>query len=188
MAQLEVTDGIWPITTLLAADECARYIAASEERGYEAATISTHRGDVIALDQRDNGRLIVDDLQLAEEIWGRLSPYLPRILDGQQAIGLNERFHYYRYTSGQSFKGHTDGAFRRSNGEESKLTVLVYLNDDFTGGETAFLTSVVSPRRGAALVFRHGLFHEGRPVLSGRKFVMRTDVMFNRLGRFNSAV
>jgi hypothetical protein len=183
MTQVEETDGIWRVTTLLAADECARYVAATEERGYEPATISTHKGDVIALDQRDNGRLIVDDLQLANKIWGRLSPYLPRVLDGQQAIGLNERFRYYRYVPRQSFKGHTDGAFRRSNGEESKLTVLVYLNDDFTGGETAFLTSVVSPRRGAVLVFRHELFHEGRPVVSGRKYVMRTDVMFNPLGR-----
>jgi predicted 2-oxoglutarate/Fe(II)-dependent dioxygenase YbiX len=185
MAQVEVTDGIWHVTTLLAADECARYIAATEERGYEAATISTRKGDVLALDQRDNGRLIVDDPQLAREVWAQLAPHMPRVLDGQQAIGLNERFRYYRYTPGQSFKGHTDGAFRRSNGEESKLTVLLYLNDDFTGGETAFQTPVAPPRRGAALVFRHELFHEGRPVLSGRKYVMRTDVMFNPLGRFS---
>jgi hypothetical protein len=179
-----VTDSIWQVTTLFAADECARYIAATEERGYEPATISTHKGHVLALDQRDNGRVIVDDPQLAKEIWGRLSSHIPKVLDGQQAIGLNERFRYYRYTPGQSFKGHTDGAFTRSNGEESKLTVLVYLNDDFTGGETAFLTSVVSPRRGAVLVFRHELFHEGRSVLSGLKYVMRTDVMFNPLGTF----
>jgi hypothetical protein len=105
MAQVGVTDGIWEVKGLLAAEECARYIAATEERGYEPATISTRNGDVLALDQRNNGRLIVDDAELATEIWLRLSPHVPGVLDGRQASGLNERFRYYRYTPGQSFKG-----------------------------------------------------------------------------------
>lgn len=183
-----VSDGIWQIQTLLTGDECARYIALTEARGYEPATISTRRGHVLDLERRDNDRLIVDDPALAGEIWTRLACHVPAFYWGQQAIGLNERFRFYRYAPGQSFKGHSDAAFRRPNGEESKLTVLIYLSADFSGGETAFLHSMVTPRRGAALVFRHSLFHEGRPVLSGIKYVMRTDVMFGPPGRLSGAL
>jgi hypothetical protein len=41
-------------------------------------------------------------------------------------------------TVGQKFAPHFDGFFRRSNGERSQLTFMVYLNADFTGGETKF--------------------------------------------------
>lgn len=101
----------------------------------------------------------------------------------RQAIGLNERFRFYRYEPGQRFKEHSDAPFRRDNGEESRLTVLVYLNDDCTGGETAFGDYAVTPRLGASLVFRHELLHEGRPVAAGKKYVLRSDVMCNPRGR-----
>jgi hypothetical protein len=55
---------------------------------------------------------------------------------------------------------------------------MVYLNDDFTGGETRFTQGVVKPAKGMALVFVHQLFHQGDVVTSGRKYVVRTDVMY----------
>ena len=69
------------------------------------------------------------------------------------------------------------------------MTCLLYLNDDFRGGATAFhqlprstrpITEpiVVVPRAGDALCFRHEWLHEGRPVESGRKYVLRSDVFF----------
>lgn len=42
----------------------------------------------------------------------------------------------------------------------------MYLNDDFAGGETAMMESVIKPVRGMALFFQHELVREGRPVLS----------------------
>ena len=68
---------------------------------------------------------------------------------------------------------------------------MVYLNDDVTGGETRFFRSMahalagdpyltVAPRTGAALVFEHRLWHEGAVVERGRKYVLRTDVMYGR--------
>jgi len=61
---------------------------------------------------------------------------------------------------------------------------MVYLNDDFTGGETIFYTEPgtvrlsVRPERGLALIFVHRQWHAGAPVLAGRKYVLRTDVMY----------
>jgi hypothetical protein len=61
---------------------------------------------------------------------------------------------------------------------------MVYLNADFSGGETKFynedreLHVTVRPERGMALGFVHSQLHEGAPVVRGRKYVLRTDVMY----------
>jgi hypothetical protein len=36
----------------------------------------------------------------------------------------------------------------------------------------------IKPERGMALVFVHRQLHEGAPVVQGRKYVLRTDVMY----------
>jgi len=61
---------------------------------------------------------------------------------------------------------------------QTASSFIVYLNDDFTGGETAVMQSVIRPKSGMAFFFLHELPHEGRPVISGTKYVMRTDVMY----------
>ncbi len=57
---------------------------------------------------------------------------------------------------------------------------MLYLNDDFTGGATDFhdFAASVTPRTGMALLFQHMLLHEGATVLTGVKYVLRTDVMY----------
>src|SRR5690606_5025335 len=60
----------------------------------------------------------------------------------------------------------------------------IYLNDDFAGGETRFIQGDshvdVKPKRGSALLFNHDTLHEGKEVLSGTKYLLRTEVMFRR--------
>ena len=167
------------IPDILSAAECADHIARSEQMGYGPAPFADSIDERI----RNNERVIVDDDCLGALIWPRIRDHVPGTLDGREATGLNERFRYYRYRPGQKFALHRDGFFRRENGEESKLTCILYLNDDFSGGETAVKNVVVEPRRGIALVFRHEFLHEGRPVLDGTKYVLRTDVMYGRAGR-----
>ena len=57
---------------------------------------------------------------------------------------------------------------------------MIYLNEDFEGGETAFEHTVVRPRLGSALLFFHAILHEGREVTRGQKYVLRSDVMYAR--------
>ena len=77
----------------------------------------------------------------------------------------------------------------------SNLTVLLYLSGGFEGGATEFnfllsgrfddndpVVSVV-PEAGMALVFAHRILHRGAPVVSGRKYVLRTDVMYRWQGK-----
>ena len=59
---------------------------------------------------------------------------------------------------------------------------MVYLNEGFEGGATALHQSrpslLITPKRGMALVFYHRQLHEGMPVVKGRKYVLRTDVIY----------
>jgi prolyl 4-hydroxylase len=177
-------DRIFVIRGFLTAEECVSFVARSEQAGYEDATITTAAGFVMAKEIRDNARLIVDDKALAAEWWQRSRPFLPPSIEEWRAAGFNERFRFYRYDSGQKFAPHYDGDFRRGDNERSKLTFMVYLNADFSGGETKFYGEdraphvTVKPECGMALGFVHLQLHEGAPVVHGRKYVLRTDVMY----------
>ena len=170
--------GIFTIDGFLLSEECERFIARSEEIGFAEAVISTDDGDRLMKDARNNDRILYDDAQLAAGLFARALPLLPPAIDGWTPSGFNERFRFYRYTSEQYFKWHQDGTHRPSAHEESFLTFIIYLNDSYEGGETEFAWEKVEPRAGRALVFPHRLRHQGARIVSGTKYVLRTDVMY----------
>lgn len=182
--QIIVPERIFTIENFFSDDECAHFIDLSEKSGYKPAAVQTLQGQEMRPDIRNNSRLIWDDSNLAEQLWNRIRPFVPSPLWNRAAIGLNERFRFYRYDPGETFKPHYDGSFKRDNGERSQVTFMIYLNGDCTGGETKFDLAYphgeisVQPKRGMGLLFPHSVRHEGAPVWSGRKYVLRTDVMY----------
>jgi prolyl 4-hydroxylase len=85
-----------------------------------------------------------------------------------------------RYKGGQEYRPHFD--FVRSEQNQRFMTVLVYLNHDYKGGETVFpeIGLSVTGRKGDALVFTSALpdrsvdplsKHAGMPVTSGVKYL-----------------
>lgn len=179
-------DRIFLLTDVLSPEECAAYIALSEQSPYEEAPLYLAEGPVLDKQVRDNARLVRDDPDLARELWRRAGPLVPLKRGSWQAIGLHPRFRFYRYDPGQKFAPHFDGYIEEPDGSTSSLTFLVYLNDGFEGGETRFYPFhlhqpiVVEPRRGTAVLFAHRQLHEGASVLQGRKYVLRSDVMYRR--------
>lgn len=192
--RMEILDAqqlVFAIPEFLLPSECSRYIERSEQLGYTPAPLSTAQGPVLQPDVRSNYRVMFDDYGLARALWTRLQRFIPgRALDWEdrecQALGLNERIRMFRYDPKQRFAPHFDGAFRRHAGEFSLLSFIVYLNDNFQGGETRFfhergsLRFSVKPQTGTALVFLHNQYHEGAFVVRGRKYVLRSDVMYAR--------
>ena len=185
---LQLADDIWTVDGALDPAECAAWITWGEAQGFEEAPVTTGHGPEMRKDIRNNSRVMADLPELAEGLWQRLRGVVPADWEGRAPVGVNERLRLYRYDPGQRFAAHFDGYFRRPTGEKSELTLMVYLNDGFEGGETTFYGSWRNypdrpyvravPRRGRALLFRHHLLHEGTPVLSGRKYALRTDVMY----------
>lgn len=178
-------DTIFLLHDFLGTEECAAFISLSETTGYEEAMITTPSGPKMLKAIRNNDRLIWDDEALAAQWWQRAKAFIPDI-DGWRGCGMNERFRFYRYTPGQLFARHRDGSFQRSEAESSRMTFMVYLNAGYSGGCTRFGRDkpgdlTVEPRSGTALVFRHDLMHEGEEVSDGVKYVLRTDVMYQRV-------
>ena len=179
------------IPDFLSPAECAAHIAASEAVGYGEAPVTTARGMIMIKELRNNDRVMADDPATADRLYGRLASALPpRVNKKWRPCGLNERLRFYRYDPGQQFDWHHDGCYARPTGECSFFTFMIYLNDGFEGGATIFAELddrvrdddrlTVTPRQGMALIFAHPLLHKGEPVVSGRKYVLRTDVMYAR--------
>eukprot|EP00300_Choanocystis_sp_HF-7_P014617 c18751_g1_i2.p1 GENE.c18751_g1_i2~~c18751_g1_i2.p1 ORF type:complete len:250 (+),score=14.38 c18751_g1_i2:191-940(+) len=116
--------------------------------------------------------------------------------------GLNPNVRVCRYNTLGHFNPHYDGDIIVSPDRRSFKTVMVYLNDCVAGGSTRFLnlpileaanstplhTVVpddcvelkVKPEAGMAIVFNHYLMHDGETVTEGLKYMMRSEVMFER--------
>lgn len=85
-------------------------------------------------------------------------------LDGLQLI---------RYKPGGFYSTHKDNpGGDRDNHRE--VTVVVYLNDDFSGGATSFskLDFAFTPRTGYVLLFPSGYKHKGESVVEGTKYII----------------
>ena len=168
------------VPAVLSARECAGLVDRIESLGPAAAPVSTAHGMVMMPEVRNNTRVIFDDDALARLLFERLAGAIPPVLAGMRAVGANERFRCYRYAPGQRFAPHYDGSFARTARERSLLTLMVYLNEGFTGGATAFHDFGVAaqPRTGTALLFQHQLLHEGCVIERGVKYALRSDVMY----------
>jgi hypothetical protein len=103
---------------------------------------------------------------------------------------------FLKYYPGGYFATHFDGQYRRPDGSErSFITIQIYINEGFEGGETTFYKgntytyarhindpdgspNPIVPKIGRVLVFQHDILHEGTLLISGIKYTIRTDVMY----------
>ncbi|AZZ90684.1 hypothetical protein EUZ85_08120 [Hahella sp. KA22] len=167
---------------------CEQLLADALARGFSAADAKYPPS------YRNNARQVVDDPILAQSLFEICRKFLPQNLPDAANIpawelrSLNPRLRLCRYSAGQSFFPHQDGVYACPDGSESKLTFLLYLNDaaEFGGGDTlffkdAFATEInarFTPRRGDLIVFDHRLWHSGDTVLSGEKYILRSDLIY----------
>ena len=185
----DIAVNLFTISDVMTADECRRLIERGEGIGFEPAAVSTAAGPRMMSNVRNNDRAMFDDPELARLLWERIKPYVPSPVGAATAVGLNERFRFYRYDPSQRFNAHCDGIVERSPAERSRLTLMVYLNDGAEGGQTVFYSEArvgglrqvvasVEPRAGMGLFFAHKWWHEGAKVTRGRKYVLRSDVFY----------
>jgi predicted 2-oxoglutarate/Fe(II)-dependent dioxygenase YbiX len=99
--------------------------------------------------------------------------------EGFVPVGCNPRFHIYKYGKpGDQFTLHADQPYILDD-MISFYTVLVYLSDDYEGGEALIGgTEKFKPGAGTAIVFPHYILHGAAPLISGTRYTMRTDVMY----------
>jgi prolyl 4-hydroxylase len=178
MEKIILDPDVYLVKNFLSNQECDAFIQRSESIGYEEATVTTLEGQKMIKGIRNNQRVLIKDFELATNFWNRIQPFVVEQFDSWIPASVNEQFRFYKYALNERFNKHRDGRYRKSEREESRLTLMVYLNDDFLGGETEFDTFTVLPEKGTALLFRHEIKHKGCKVLSGFKYAIRTDIMF----------
>jgi hypothetical protein len=174
---------IFEIPNILNETECDQWIGRIRSTGTEPATINTTRGAEIDTQIRNNRRVIFDDVDCAIDLFDRVKDRVPQEIHGMILAGVNERIRCYEYLPGHRFAPHSDGAFIRNEDERSWYTYIIYLNEEFKGGETVFFVEpeiVIKPRTGAGLFFQHPIIHEGALVTSGIKYAVRTDLMYRK--------
>jgi len=152
---------------------------------YREGTLFTKDGPKKINDHRNNSRLEIWDKDLAFEMFygaGRLGTNTPNYLGSNVLIGPSEYIRLYKYIPGQYFKPHCEHPWRKNDSERTRAVILVYLNDDFEGGQTVFLDygRVIQPKKGLVLGFQDQLLHEGKEVTRGEKYVLRFDLLYRR--------
>ncbi|KAK7023145.1 hypothetical protein R3P38DRAFT_1098074 [Favolaschia claudopus] len=200
--------GAFIVNDVFEASECRALIDAAEAVGMlpdePVAGSAAQLASVLA-----HNFIWLADADFISTLYDRVVPHLPPAVHGGAVKGINRRFRLYRYRPGALYRPHIDGAWPASALDEtstlpsyiydsdptvySRLTFLIYLNDDFDGGcTTFFLPSAehgilearpVKPRTGTVCVFPHGaaqgsLLHEGSGVTEGAKYVIRTEVLY----------
>lgn len=194
LQEIKQVPGLFMIHNVLTDEECKQFINLTEEMGYEEALISTGTKMIKMSEWRSNKRLIWDlprNSFILSTIYARIEKLLPKEVTARKKewvpIELNERLRFYRYTGKEQFGWHYDGCFPRAHDEMSLITFIIYLNDDFKGGETNFKIEgkefPLKPQKGSVCIFFHGdhkqsPLHQGNQCFSGTKYVLRSDVMF----------
>jgi prolyl 4-hydroxylase len=152
---------------------------------------------------RDAAELLFEPAETVEEYTGRMfrnpirtseTAVFPWVGESPAVHALNRRIaaasgtdstqgeplQVLRYSPGQEYKPHEDAIPGLTN--QRIMTMLVYLNDDFEGGETRFtkIELTIRPRRGDGLLFHNSgadgkpdpmVEHAGLPVQRGVKLL-----------------
>ena len=177
--------------------QCDQIIQSSEQTEFEQAVVLTKDG-VAPSDIRTNqaGRLSKKLNIMAHEAinnavvnWGkRIVNEYPEIAYTSQLPGITtdldtwkEPISFLKYNTDQKYDWHVDQSFKRCGPKSTQsdlrlISAVVYLNDDFEGGETEMPEKIWKPKKGKALIFpSHWTFpHQARPVTKGTKYALVT--------------
>ena len=84
---------------------------------------------------------------------------------------------FYYHTRGNFSSAHTDECSKFLPKVFSNYTAVIYLNDDFIGGETYFTTKekTIVSKTGRLLMFQHHLMHQGNEVELDTKYIFRAN-------------
>lgn len=180
------------IPNFLTDEECNNIIKTSIGN-LSPSRVYSDNDDVLSTSMRKSNQCWLDDsYDCAKIISERVKDYTKTHNNNQEQLQV------VQYNKGGFFNPHYDACegtseyCKRMDGNQGPrlYTVLIYLNDDFEGGETVFpkINKVVKPEKGKAVLFRNvddnGViikesFHGGVPVKEGEKWIANKWVRIN---------
>jgi prolyl 4-hydroxylase len=161
---------------LFTSAECD-YLRAAAESGFAPSTVNTANGQMVADPMRTSDgstfHWLIED-PVVHALNRRLAAASGTAFDQGEAIQI------LRYRPGQQYRPHYD--FVRATENQRFRTILVYLNQDYAGGETCFIKTglKVKGRTGEAILFSNATEnrevdpmseHAGNSVSRGTKYL-----------------
>lgn len=217
---------IFTLDNIVSRADCEGLVMRAENAGFNKSSLSGGgHGRTGREDARTSQFRVINDAGIASNLWMKIKSSLPPDVSHLSTSGyvsnadvakewnpvmVNDRIRVYKYEVGEVFPEHIDYKMCRKVYRDNKqyqqmtfMTLLVYLNDNFEGGQTGFWTQhdeigkkehcrflrgsenkphqvVVSPKTGMALINDQNLLHEGLPPTKGTKYILRTDVVYER--------
>lgn len=195
-------DQILVIRNLFTSTLCKTYVSFLSALPLTTTPGKPKRGEAL----RVNDRFQIEDHTFAQHLWSQTglkqlveSHEDQTIWGGGEILGLYSNIRVYRYRPGQFFDQHYDESKKVEFGPDkisakTVWTLLIYLTT-CEGGETVFYPEAKSKKdktpepivcgleTGMALLHKHGddcLLHEGREVMNGEKWVLRSDLVVTR--------
>lgn len=180
--------GVLVVKNFLDANTCQTILAYAEARKGASSTVQNPYAD--AADRNLLSRTRNSELIDIEGIADRVLPILANVLTRNVAPHFGAQLEWFeypqllRYREGGEYTVHADSenwiAERRrwERGMDRDYSLLIYLNEEFSGGEIEFANFgfQIRPRRGMLLAFPsdHRYVHAARPVTAGNRYVLVT--------------
>jgi hypothetical protein len=172
---------IWVLHGFFSHQECISWIDFMESSPLEY--VKQHGTRYLA--SRECYRMSIRDATMASRLYDRLktTTLLHFLPDNRHLVGCNPNLRLYKYEKGHSFGKHVDESCILDSMGFTRVTVLIYLSH-CEGGATRFEDDCVAfePKMGSILLHVHGencLEHEADTVISGIKYVLRTDLVYS---------
>lgn len=159
--------------------------------GYAKAMVSDETGALtINPHVRQHAQRLCNSSSLANEIVRRLQPFFGplRNYEGSRFVGL-ENLWFYRFRPGDFYRAHSDSCVTLPGVGTGRLTLQLYLTDNYTGGTTGFLQSPFSAlvgnstqiraRAGSVLIYPPHLLRSEEEVTGGIKYLLRAEMMYS---------
>lgn len=167
--------------------ECESIIDRCKRIGFTLASMYSRFGvEKYMTDIRNSGRVIIDSQDFVDNLLPRIKHIIPNIYKSKKFLSINPRLRILKYNEGEYFKRHEDGNYSNSV-SKSLITVLIYLNCDYEGAWTIVynndkdkIGTAIEPLLGSILLLDQEIEHEVKPLKSGTKYVLRTELMYEK--------
>lgn len=167
----ESSSDILTIRNFLDVSECDEILRLLENYNF----IGAHQFE----NGRHNMEMFVEDQKILSVILKKMN--LLRITGTKKVLEYHEPFEFYKYNKGDYILPHEDSSIYFNSGIQSNFTAIIYLNDNYLGGQTFFnqLKRKIKPQKGTLLLFKHNLLHEAQVVKNGTKYIYRSNWFIN---------
>jgi hypothetical protein len=215
------SNDIYIINKLFTKNECEKIITNSGK--YHEINDYTIQNYGYDIKKRQSQRKCIIDFDLSTVIWNRIQimhdkgyfmGYKPfgYLTEGIWIpIKINECYRLNIYNAPSiGFSPHYDGQYTESFNTKSIFTMIIYLNDEYEGGDTilydkenkidisgltideeikinnginTYKQTIIKPAVGKCLIFPHNTIHASDKIIKGKKIIVKTDIVFECVKR-----